>query len=408
MNNGERSDINFASPWNDENSRSSRLEVSKDFVLPYNRFYLLPPSKPTPIKLPKKASRYNYPPSSCLALVVDNVLSPSDCEKLIEIATASNNNFQYIKEATHKAPDGSCYTVQIQNPNPHKLAFVDTKHSPNLQFSSEMDYPTLLMGYLYNAISEALFSSQSQQQPNFGQFVSRKKCGMPKGLNPRMRILKYDANDNDRFEPHFDATTYFSPVIDSVVPLNNQQQQRLGNKSKLKSLITVLVYLNNGGGEDFDGGETLYLDYDNYSTTPPSLASAGSHVERVIPKVGRIVLFEHDLFHAGAPLNRGTKYVMRTDILFEEDRDEERSKEIEKRDQRPATQLMLLCDVCEEIKLSTKGVKIMEEMGLFHISCESFISPGITCLKLMLIDGGMEESEVNDLIRIAFNSATIK
>ena len=75
--------------------------------------------------------------------------------------------------------------------------------------------------------------------PWLTQFQQRTNCGPPLGLNPRLRVLQYDATDNDRFEPHFDATTH------------------VGNQT---SLITVLLYLNTGDGMDFEGGETLYLD----------------------------------------------------------------------------------------------------------------------------------------------------
>ena len=66
-------------------------------------------------------------------------------------------------------------------------------------------------------------------------------------LNPRMRILKYDAKDDDRFDAHFDATT----EIDVEYGDNQKDISK-----KMKSLITVLVYLNNGDGVDFVVGET--------------------------------------------------------------------------------------------------------------------------------------------------------
>ena len=76
----------------------------------------------------------------------------------------------------------------------------------------------------------------------------------------------------------------------------------------MKSLITVLVYLNDGDGVDFVVGETLYLDYSTstsagavskiYDSAPKYgkyTGNASTCVTKVVPKRGRVVLFEHDL-----------------------------------------------------------------------------------------------------------------
>ena len=36
----------------------------------------------------------------------------------------------------------------------------------------------------------------------------------------------------------------------------------------------------------------------------------------VKPTVGSMVIFHHDLYHSGAPLQDGTKFILRTDIFF--------------------------------------------------------------------------------------------
>ena len=65
-----------------------------------------------------------------------------------------------------------------------------------------------------------------------------------------------------------------------------------GLMSGLRSLVTVLLYLNDGGGRAFRGGETAFLDFQD-GATQPSL---------VEPRCGRAVIFEHALWHAGLPL----------------------------------------------------------------------------------------------------------
>lgn len=61
------------------------------------------------------------------------------------------------------------------------------------------------------------------------------------------------------------------------------------------SLFTAMVYLN----EDFEGGTTDFQ-------FGPS----------VTPRQGMLLLFEHSMVHQGAPVHRGCKYVLRTDVMF--------------------------------------------------------------------------------------------
>lgn len=345
------------------------------------------------IDLPPKCSRHHLRPSSCLALSVDNVLSKDQCQGLIEMA---GGGFRYITEATHKAPDGTSYTVKLQNPNPHKLAAIDTSHDDGGEYGlpgANTDSGTSIMNQLYSTISNVLHS-----HPSFQSFRNRTKCGPMRGLNPRMRVLRYDAEDNDRFEAHFDATTF-------VPGARKEKDDARECSERRQSLITVLVYLNDGGGREFEGGETVYLDYHNSASSMAKPTHYDENdVAKVVPEVGRIVLFEHDLFHSGAPLEWGTKFIMRTDVLF----DEVISYEVPGEDEQVGidggsseaktnqneTASTLVSDICNELRLSDGTLCILEEMDLLHITCESFISPGITLLKSMLVDAGDRKSVV--------------
>jgi predicted 2-oxoglutarate/Fe(II)-dependent dioxygenase YbiX len=66
-----------------------------------------------------------------------------------------------------------------------------------------------------------------------------------------------------------------------------------------KSFYTLLVYLNRG----YEGGTTDITDL-------------SGEVQIVEPGVGLAVAFEHQLLHRGAELKKGTKYLLRTDVLF--------------------------------------------------------------------------------------------
>ena len=92
------------------------------------------------------------------------------------------------------------------------------------------------------------------------------------GLNERFRFYRYEKGQ--RFKRHIDGRFERSEVEESR--------------------ITFMVYLN----DDFEGGETKFDD-----TT-------------VIPKKGTALCFIHEQKHEGAPIISGTKYVLRSDVMY--------------------------------------------------------------------------------------------
>ena len=97
----------------------------------------------------------------------------------------------------------------------------------------------------------------------------------PIGLNERFRFYRY--KDGQQFKPHVDA------------PFTRSSTE--------KSKITLLIYLN----EDFEGGNTTLI-IEN---------------EEIKPKTGMLLLFEHKIMHCGRPVTTGTKYVLRTDVMYQ-------------------------------------------------------------------------------------------
>lgn len=98
------------------------------------------------------------------------------------------------------------------------------------------------------------------------------------GLNERLRFYRY--SPGQQFPPHTDH--WYWPSATQV------------------TLHTVLVYFN----DDFEGGETRFIE----------------HVEDVVvPRPGLVAIFQHKLRHEGCPVRTGTKYAMRTDVIYEGD-----------------------------------------------------------------------------------------
>lgn len=67
-------------------------------------------------------------------------------------------------------------------------------------------------------------------------------------------------------------------------------------RDEARSLLTLLLYLD----DDLDGGETEF----------PEQAVV------IAPRAGHALWFQHALLHAGKPVTRGVKHVLRTDVLY--------------------------------------------------------------------------------------------
>ena len=98
------------------------------------------------------------------------------------------------------------------------------------------------------------------------------------GLNDRLRMYRY--RPGQRFEPHTDH--WYQPSSNRI------------------TLYTVLVYFN----DDFEGGETRFQEQLD---------------ETIVPRRGLTAIFQHKIRHEGCPVRRGTKYAMRSDVLYETD-----------------------------------------------------------------------------------------
>lgn len=97
----------------------------------------------------------------------------------------------------------------------------------------------------------------------------------PVGLNERFRFYRYEPGQ--RFVAHSDGAF----------------DRGNGERSEL----SFLIYLN----EEFTGGETVFCSKEK---------------TRVRPVTGMALVFEHRQLHEGAVVEKGTKYVMRTDVMY--------------------------------------------------------------------------------------------
>ncbi|KAF9935889.1 dipeptidylpeptidase [Modicella reniformis] len=107
------------------------------------------------------------------------------------------------------------------------------------------------------------------------------------GINERLRFLKY--GPGGQFQPHMDG----------------EYHRRDGSGQVTK--ITIQFYLNDG----CEGGATTFLE---------QRMNWGSETSQerlpVLPKVGQVLIFQHDLTHEGSMVTQGEKYIIRSDILY--------------------------------------------------------------------------------------------
>lgn len=92
------------------------------------------------------------------------------------------------------------------------------------------------------------------------------------GLNERFRFYKYHVGQ--QFKPHIDGSF-----------IRNIHEW---------SSYTFMIYLN----EDLEGGQTRFPN------------------ATIEPKKGKALIFKHQLRHEGAPVLKGFKYVLRTDVMY--------------------------------------------------------------------------------------------
>jgi hypothetical protein len=361
---------------------------------------------PSPVRfqrilVPSNNHRHFHQPHDCWAYQFPHLLTAEECQQLIDVASSGSSTtgtaFQYVTQALHMTPDGQQVAVQLQNPNRHKLSVFS--HPP---------FVDLIWNKLQKALSVVDLDGVEghPQWTLLAPLLDRDNVEPPVGINPRLRVLRYDSKDGDDFLPHFDATTRI-------------------DKAGI-SLLTVLLYLNTGGGVDFDGGETIFWDMADLSN------NKRSNAVQVIPEAGTVVVFEHDLYHSGQSLQWGTKYVLRTDLLFQmsEEQWENRARSSlstpligDVRMSSAPTTVQLSCGGSTTNRITTISelvesiqewdeaersfvVEALERIGMTDATIDTFCAPGDAVMHQMLHDVLSPSSTFSDnfdlLVKRAF------
>jgi predicted 2-oxoglutarate/Fe(II)-dependent dioxygenase YbiX len=126
------------------------------------------------------------------------------------------------------------------------------------------------------------------------------------GLNARFRFYRYE--EGDYFKFHTDGAWPGSRVIDQQLVANAYPDRY--------SEMTFLILLS----EDFDGGATRFRVNADNPYQPVGRHSPMKDVDIRTP-AGSVLCFPHGMHplhrvHSSVPISRGTKYIIRSDVLF--------------------------------------------------------------------------------------------
>jgi prolyl 4-hydroxylase len=222
---------------------------------------------PVPLQLPNPRDANKF------CAYIENVLSPTECQNLIQRSTEAGYSAALFKN-----------TLDVQSRNSDRC-IIDDPHFANI---------------LFERIKHCLPPQRTNRMGVKWELD---------GLNERIRILRY--NEGNYFAPHYDGWYC--------------------RNRKERSFYTLMLYLNTGGGVDFKGGSTNFISDDDEEESDSDTGSMWSSIRssfygkkkrqecaltKFVPKVGSVLVFDHSTFHEGAKLEGGVKYAVRTDVMF--------------------------------------------------------------------------------------------
>lgn len=231
-----------------------------------------------------------------LAAVIDNALTEAECNELLRLAEESS-------------PDKTWGRGLINIGGGRQALSTESRNCGRIILDSP-EVAEKLKGRLIPFFKE-LGIDRLEKTPLITGLAGRRRTYQLTRFNERLRFLKYVGGEY--FRPHWDAH-YMTP------------------DRREKSYFTVHLYLNGDGEQDLKelrranddglegagntdfngrllGGATSFL---------PRYEEKERHA-RVFPKTGSVLVFQQsELLHSGDSVFRGTKYTLRTDVMYEE------------------------------------------------------------------------------------------
>ena len=198
-----------------------------------------------------------------------NVLDEAEVQQFIKLS----ESLGYLKDAAVSLPR-------------------DVRHNDNITIVVDDGTERLLWSRIAEAVNQ-----------NLDLFEGKK----PVGINTRFRFYRYQ--EDDFFKFHVDGDWPGSKVVGDEL-ITNAYDDRY-------SRMTFLILLN----DNFEGGETRFLVNQDNPEAPVRRGDPTTEVDIRTP-AGGVLLFPHgrhplSYIHSSNAITKGTKYIIRTDLLFE-------------------------------------------------------------------------------------------
>ncbi|WP_298776025.1 oxidoreductase [uncultured Shewanella sp.] len=198
-----------------------------------------------------------------------NVLSKEECERLINYSEALG----YLPDAAVSLPR-------------------HVRHNQNVTWVVD------------EATDKAIWNRVSTLAQQAAVHYQGKK---PLGINGRFRFYRYE--EGDFFKTHIDGSWPGSRVVDNEL-ISNAYPDRW-------SQMTFLILLN----DDFKDGATQFW-VDKNDPTKPTRVLEQANLVNIHTPAGGVLCFPHGphplhCLHSSDKIAQGTKYIIRTDMLFE-------------------------------------------------------------------------------------------
>lgn len=208
------------------------------------------------------------------AMVIDDLFTPGECASLLSVAQPDAD--KPWPPATVTAYNGT--------------QFVDlmSRDCGRIIHESEALADALLHRILPH-LPPAVASLSNMPAITGQAAVVNKETWKIARLDSALRFLRYKPGQ------------YFSPHCD---------RNYVSKDGSEKSFLTVHLYLNGGGqgDEEIEGGATRFgIDFENPKEDKLD----------VDPKQGSVLVFQQrDMYHEGVEVRKGTKYTLRTDVIY--------------------------------------------------------------------------------------------
>jgi hypothetical protein len=241
----------------------------------------------------------------------DSFFKISQDSKSIPVINISSENIQrqnflsgFVLENFFSSEECDYYVNKAKEIGFHNLKNQypeDYRNSERLSFLSD-DIAALIWERLKNFLEKEDLNGKKPMNINVSGVWK------PSRVNNGIKITKYTSG------------SFFKPHIDNVFIFNPQEI----------TIHTILIYLN----DEFEGGETNFCEIPEHGLKS-FLFNGISYkiIESIKPVKGRAIVFENYKCHEGSKLLSGTKYIMKTEIVFKQINSEQLSIKPMKEDQ---------------------------------------------------------------------------